>query len=308
MGARVLEGKEGPPRCITFRDGCPSRGCFSASGRWSDDQCARRAYSVGPIGRLAYGLVPRPNGLAAAEMNAKISALGKRVRAQERGSTYDPTVKIKHVKAEPRRTAKQQKIAETPPRYPGWRPVEKTCQLESCKTRFMPVTPVQLYHTPACQAEAERGHRRTTAADKRDRRKQRPEAQLGEPVTHRGNPLKRTCGLPGCDTEFIPKHHRERYCSPEHRTEGKRKLKRDHARKSRGITSTLSHPTSATRDAITTIEQLEPPTDTAYLVMLWRRVNEDPDCPEATYDRLERILGLRPDLTPPGSSIPTDGI
>jgi hypothetical protein len=162
----------------------------------------------------------------------------------------------------------------------------------------MPTAPLQLYHAPACQLQAERQHRRTTAAEKRDRRKARLEAQLGEPVTHRGNPLKRTCGLPGCDIEFIPKHHRERYCSPEHRTEGKRKLKRDHARRARGVLAPPAHPTSATREAIASIEGLAPPTDLEYVVTLWRRINEDGDCPEHVYDRLERILGLRPDLDP----------
>ena len=236
--------------------------------------------------------MPRPNGLAEAEMNRRIKALGERVRAQQARPGYDPTVRVTHVPPQPRRTAKQRKTAA---RYPGWKPEEKTCP---CGKPFVPSTPLQRYHTQACQLQAERQHRRSTDAEKRDRRKAALEAQLGEPVSHRGNPLKRTCGLAGCDVEFIPKHHRERYCCPEHRTEAKRKLKRDHARRARGVLAPPAHPTSATREAMAAIEGLAPPTEMSYLVMLWRRVNEDPDCPPETYDRLEQLLGLRPDLDP----------
>lgn len=227
-------------------------------------------------------------------MAARAEALGARER-KAHPSAYDPTVRTFHVKPLGKLTKEQQAAREAVPKYPGWTPRVKTCRLESCGERFMPTAPAQAYHTPECKLIAERAQRRVTDVGKRDRRRKRLEAKLGEPVTAAGRPVARVCALPGCDVEFTPTHPRSAYCSPEHNRENKKRLKRESARRARGSEPSSGEPTSASREVIKAIEGLPEATPAAYIARLWQLVNQDPNVDDAIYDRLERLLGLQPD-------------
>jgi hypothetical protein len=194
----------------------------------------------------------------------------------------------------------QRKRQQEIPEYPGWVPKEKECRREGCSITFMPKAPAAAYCSIACRDEAVRGQRRVTDKTKRARRKQ---IELAE---REGRPLTRTCALEGCDVEFVPEHPRSAYCSVEHRNESTQILKaRSRARK-QGKTPPLM-PTSATKQAVELIDAAAratpgeaSPEAQDYIAHLWKRVNEDPDCPPHVYDRLERLLGV----TPEGSTMP----
>lgn len=215
-------------------------------------------------------------------MNARIAE----VAARNRRAGHNNKVHVRHVKPEPRTTAKKRRRAPSAAAtgYPGWTPSERECRREGCTVVFMPGMPSQAYCSTECRDEATRAQRRVTDKGKRERRHKR----LAEA---RGGPRVRVCALPGCGKEFEPPYPRSLYCSPEHTDAARRKSRRRSEQR-----PTVS---ADTRRVIEEIERLErelggrlPDLARDYLVFLWKRVNEDPDCPAHVYDRLERLLGL----------------
>lgn len=216
-------------------------------------------------------------------MNARIAALAER----NRRAGHDPTVRVRHVKPEPRTTPKKRRrapsVADTG--YPGWTPTERECRRDGCDVMFVPSMPSQAYHSIECRDEAVRAQRRVTDKGKRERRAKRLEEARG--------PRTRVCALDGCDVEFEPPYPRSLYCSPEHSDEARLRSRR------RSQSRIAVSPD--TRRVIEEIERLErelggrlPELARDYLVLLWKKVNEDPDCPPHVYDRLEHMLGLPP--------------
>lgn len=189
------------------------------------------------------------------------------------------------------------------PAYPGFDTSEKVCRRDGCDVVFRPTAPAAAYCSEDCKAEATRSQRRVTDKGKRERRRQRQATN--------GGPVKRMCALEGCDREFVPEHPRSSYCSPEHRVEATRIIKERNRAKARGE-EPRPMPTSATQQAISQIDAAFDATGgepvglsrAEYVTHLWKRVNEDPDCPPHVYDRLERLLGV---TTDEGSTMPGDG-
>jgi hypothetical protein len=203
-------------------------------------------------------------------------------RENARREGYDPTLVVRHQPPEPRRD----KEKERPPEYPGWRPREKQCR--HCEEPFMPNAPAQAYCSPACHAIAGRAQRRITDKGKRERRKAR------ELAARNGKPRTRTCRLPGCDKEFVPPFPRSAYCSQKCKAEALRLSNNAYQRRRH------RRPSEQTQEAMLELEELEgrlhgaelDPLQREYVVMLWRRINEDINAPEFVYSRLEMILGL----------------
>lgn len=158
---------------------------------------------------------------------------------------------------------------------------------------FLPPAPAAAYCSAECRDEATRAQRRETDKGKRKRRREREEAERD------GKPVTRTCALEGCDAEFVPATPRSSYCSTEHRAEATRIIKARNRARARGEIPPAM-PTSATQQAVALIERADEATggepvgleSAEYIAHLWKRVNEDPDCPPHIYDRLERLLGL----------------
>lgn len=225
--------------------------------------------------------MPRPTGAGERDMNERIAKLAERNRREG----YTSEVKVRHVKPEPRPRAKRRRapsVADTG--YPGWTPTERECRREGCDVRFVPSMPSQAYHSIECRNEAVRAQRRRTDKGKRERRKVRVEEA-------RGGARTRTCALGGCEVEFEPPFPRSLYCSPEHSQEARLKSRRRSERR-----LTVSAETSRVIDEIDRLERSLngrlPELGRDYLVLLWQKVNKDPECPPHVYDRLERLLGL----------------
>lgn len=189
------------------------------------------------------------------------------------------------------------------PAYPGFSTAEKVCRRDGCDKRFKPTAPADAYCSEDCKGEAIRAQRRRTDKGKRERARKRQKAN--------GGPITRKCALEGCDREFKPETPRASYCSSAHRAEATRIIKARNRAKARGE-KLPEMPTSATQQAIQQIDAAFEATggeevglSTAeYVTHLWKRVNEDPDCPPHVYDRLERLLGVPPDeaSTMPGDA------
>jgi hypothetical protein len=218
--------------------------------------------------------VPRPTGKGERELNERVQALVARTPRR-----HSSEVVVRHVAPAPRA------VPEPEDPYPGWIATPKQCRREGCGKTFMPKAPSQAYCGKFCLDEATRAGRRRT--DKAWRAKRA--AQRG--------PLQRTCALPGCNNIFHPPAARSAYCCAEHRAEATRRIKH---RSSNGNGN--GKPTSATAAAVIQIEAADramngqpvPAMAREYIASLWKRVNEDPNCPEHCFDRLERLLGLTP--------------
>lgn len=232
--------------------------------------------------------MPRPTGKGAAELDDAI-ANGLASGKLKPRAGHNAAVRVRRVKPSPR-----SKSAKPASGYAGLQSVEKECRRDGCDVVFMPTAPAAAYCSLDCRDEAIRAQRRRTDRGKRKRARERQQRGAG--------PIKRTCALDGCDREFVPEHPRSSYCSQDHRNEATQIIKARARARERGE-EPAPMVTSATRQAIDQINAAATATgdgpvalDAAeYIGHLWNRVQEDPDCPQHVFDRLERLLGVTDD-------------